>query len=115
MRSGEELEAPGILRNPVPVEALYDWEVGREITLRNLLQRHGYDSLEAVRAEGGATTEIETLRRSILEVLAARSLDAEDDCRAMIGSCQNVDVLTRWLRRAATVNSSADVAEPDED
>jgi len=30
-RPGEELRAPGILRNPVPVEALYDWEMGQKI------------------------------------------------------------------------------------
>jgi Uma2 family endonuclease len=50
--AGELLEAPGILRNPVPVEALYDRAAGHRATLRNLLQREGYDSLEAVRAEG---------------------------------------------------------------
>jgi len=46
-KPGEELRAPGILANPVRVEALYDPEVAREATLRNLLQRRGYDSLEA--------------------------------------------------------------------
>ena len=49
---GQFLEAPGILRNPVLVEALYDREAAHEATLRNLLQRRGYDSLEAVHAEG---------------------------------------------------------------
>ncbi len=49
---GDVLEAPGILRNPVPVEALYDRAAGHRATLRNLLQREGYDSLDAVRAEG---------------------------------------------------------------
>lgn len=50
--AGEMLEAPGILRNPVPVEALYDRTAGHRATLRNLLQRAGYESLEAVRNEG---------------------------------------------------------------
>ncbi|NJL26439.1 MAG: hypothetical protein HC897_00500 [Thermoanaerobaculia bacterium] len=54
---GDQLEAPGILKNPVPVEALYDWEVGQEVALRNLLQRHGYESLDAVRAEAKAEGE----------------------------------------------------------
>lgn len=49
---GEELEAPGVLRNRVPVDALYDWEAGSKVTLRNLLQREGYESLDAVRDEG---------------------------------------------------------------
>ncbi|MEA2603082.1 MAG: hypothetical protein QOF89_4074 [Acidobacteriota bacterium] len=38
---GEELRAPGILANPVPVEALYDREVALEVAFRNLLQRQG--------------------------------------------------------------------------
>jgi len=45
---GEELKAPGILRNPVRVEALYDPDASREAALRNLLQRRGYADLEAV-------------------------------------------------------------------
>lgn len=47
---GEELQAPGILANPVPVEALYDREMGLEVAFRNLLQRRGYDSLAAVQS-----------------------------------------------------------------
>jgi Uma2 family endonuclease len=49
---GEDLVAPGVLRNPVRVEALYDPVASREATLRNLLQRAGYESLEQVRVEG---------------------------------------------------------------
>ena len=49
---GETLTAPGVLRNPVPVEALYDREAGRAATLRNLLQREGYADLDAVLEEG---------------------------------------------------------------
>jgi Uma2 family endonuclease len=49
---GEELSAPGILQNTVPVEALYDRRAAHEVTLRNLLQRRGYESLDAVLEEG---------------------------------------------------------------
>jgi len=49
---GQHLEAPGILANPVPVEALYDPDAARETALRNLLQRRGYRDLDAVREEG---------------------------------------------------------------
>jgi hypothetical protein len=49
---GQVLRAPGVLRNDVPVEALYDREVAHEAALRNLLQRSGFDSIEAVREEG---------------------------------------------------------------
>ena len=112
-RPGEVLEAPGILRNPVPVEALYDWEVGQEHTLRNLLQRHGYDSLAAVQEEGEikgrGEGELQALRSSILQVLEARSLAAGDDLQAAIAACQDRAVLKRWLRQAATAASAADL------
>jgi hypothetical protein len=41
--AGELLEAPGVLRNPVPVQALYDADAANAATLRNLLQRAGYE------------------------------------------------------------------------
>ena len=50
--ASDVLEAPGILRNPVPVRALFDREAAHEVVLRNLLQRRGYASLEDVREEG---------------------------------------------------------------
>ncbi len=117
VRPGEELQAPGVLANPVPVEALYDWEVGSEVTLRNLLQRHGYASLDAVRSEAAAEGEtkgklegeIATLRSSVLEVLALRDLPAGDDVRAAISSCRDVARLKRWHRRAVTAASAADL------
>jgi len=51
---GDELRAPGVLRNPVRVEALYDPKASMDATLRNLLQRAGYEDLEQVREEGRA-------------------------------------------------------------
>ncbi len=112
-RPGEELRSPGILKNPVPVEALYDWEVGQEVTLRNLLQRHGYDNLDAVRAEsqaeGRSEGEVETLRGSILEVFAARDLTVSDAVRGEIAACRDATVLRHWLRQAATATSAAGI------
>jgi len=49
---GQTLTAPGVLKNPVRVEALYDRDAAHEAALCNLLQRRGYESLDAVRAEG---------------------------------------------------------------
>jgi Putative restriction endonuclease len=46
------LSAPGILQNDVPVPVLFDRDAAHEATLRNLLQRQGYDSLISVREEG---------------------------------------------------------------
>jgi hypothetical protein len=62
-RAGELLEAPGVLRNPVPVQALYDPQAAHAATLRNLLQRAGYEGLEAVRDEGKAEILLRQLRR----------------------------------------------------
>ena len=56
--------------------------------------------------------EVETLRRSIVEVLMARDLAVDDDLQAAIESYRDVEVLTLWLRRAAIAVSSADVTEP---
>jgi Uma2 family endonuclease len=67
---GETLHAPGVLRNPVPVEALWEPHASMEATLRNLLQRAGYESLDDVRAEGEAKGRAEGL------AVAARRLVA---------------------------------------
>lgn len=69
---GELLEAPGILRNPVPVEALYDREAGHRMVLRNLLQREGYDSLVAIRDEGRQEGREEGRRAQALGLVLAQ-------------------------------------------
>ncbi len=48
--AGHLLEAPGILRNAVPVEALYDRDAAFRAVLHNLIQRQGYESFEAALA-----------------------------------------------------------------
>jgi len=68
---GEELKAPGILRNPVPVAALFDRAAAQEIVLRNLLQRRGYADLDALREEG----RTETQRQTALNLLRLTGLD----------------------------------------
>jgi Uma2 family endonuclease len=115
---GDQLEAPGILANPLPVEALYDREVSDEVSFRNLLQRHGYESLDAVRAEGEATGEAKgeargeaaALRAAILEVFAARDLAVGPGIQAMIADCHDLALLRRWHRQAITAASTAELA-----
>ena len=63
------LEAPGILKNAVPVEALYNREAAHRHTLKNLLQREGYEDLEAVKAEG-REEELRHAIEALCEVLA---------------------------------------------
>lgn len=103
---GETLEAPGVLRNAVPVQALYDPEIGREVTLHHLLQRYGYESLDAVRAEGKAEGRIEgeaaALRETILESLEVRGLAVPAPVRSAIGGCTDPAILRTWRRRALT-------------
>jgi len=65
---GQQLEAPGILANPVPVEALYDPDAAHEVALRNLLQRRGYADLDAVREEGQLALVLRQLQRAIGQI-----------------------------------------------
>ena len=118
---GEELRAPGVLRNPIPVEALYDWRVGQRVALRNLLQRQGYEDLDAVlaegraqgetegRAQGEATGQVRALQDAILAVAEARGLESSD-LREAVAPCGDIDVLKAWLRQAATAMSPEGLA-----
>jgi hypothetical protein len=100
-RPGEMLEAPGILANPVPVEALYDGGAARGVILRNLLQRQGYASLEDVQAEG--------LREAVIEVLTARGLAVAEDLRVALADVGDPAILRSALRQAATTSSVAEI------
>lgn len=80
---GELLEASGVLRNAVPVEALFDRRAGLEVALRNLLQRKGYDDLEAVLAAGHAAGLAEGLAEGRAEGLAALRRAVRDLCEVL--------------------------------
>ena len=71
----------GSLRNPVLVEALFDPQASMEATLRNLLQRAGYGSLDEVRAEGEAKGLAVAARRLVASGMtveqAAAALDLD--------------------------------------
>ncbi|KYG00613.1 hypothetical protein BE21_57235 [Sorangium cellulosum] len=74
-----------MLWNSVPVEALYDRSPAHEATLRNLLQRKGYDGLDAALDEGGrqglraAVRDLRELLGITLSPDRAASLDAMDE------------------------------------
>ena len=101
---GEQLTAPGILKNPVPIEALYDREAAHRHTLRNLLQREGYEDLEAVKAEARLVGARAALRR----VLARRKLALSADDDARIERCASLADLERWHDAAVDAGSAAD-------
>ncbi len=105
VRPGEELTAPGILQNPVPVNALYDREAAHAVTFRNLLQRQGYRDLDEIRSEG----QQQALRESILSVLQARGLAVDDAARSALEAIDDPAALRRQLTRAATAATAAEV------
>lgn len=114
---GQMLTAPGVLHNPVRVEALFDREAAHETALANLLQRKGYSDLDAVRAEGREEGRDagrdegreEALQLALKTALTARgwTLDAEQSSR--VAACHDVATLTRWIARAVTAPRCDDV------
>jgi Uma2 family endonuclease len=109
VQQGEELTAPGVLQNPVPVEALYDRDAAHRVTFRNLLQRQGYRDLDEVRSEGAHDGQIRALRGSVVDVLEARGLTVDEASRAALESSRDLGTLRRWLAKAATAATSEDV------
>jgi hypothetical protein len=105
LHPGEQLTAPGVLANPIPVEALYDREAARRVIFSNLLQREGYASLEEVRAE----QEAQTLRDAIVAVLIARELPVSEELRTALARAQDPAILRATLQQAATTLTPAEI------
>ena len=119
----DELSAPGILRNAVPVRALFDEEAARRVNLRNLLQRFGYDGIDAIRAEGEARGEAKGKAegkiegeiegeakgsaRAVVAFLEARGFALSDPVRERILACTDRTLLDRWITRSATITDLA--------
>ena len=118
---GDILEAPGILRNPVPIDALYDRQLAHEVVFRNLLQRKGYANLDVIRDEGHAEGRAEgrtegmvlggltQARTGLRQVLAARDLSLTPAHDAWIDACTDTATLDRWLRAAVRATTADDV------
>jgi len=116
---GEQLLAPGILRNPVPVAALFDRAAAQDLILRNLLQRRGYADLDAIhkagreegweegRKEGLEEGREEGLADAILTLLAARGLAVDDTTRERLRSTRDPERLRAWLLAAARADTLA--------
>jgi hypothetical protein len=136
---GKMLSAPGVLKNPVRVEALYDRDAAERATLTNLLQRQGYADLEAVLAAGrtegrteglaegrteglaegrteglaeGRTEGLaEGLARAVIAVLDARGIRIPKAVRERIEQSTDAAQLHRWVRRAAVVQKAGEMFE----
>lgn len=109
----DELSAPGILKNAVPVRALVDAGAANAATLRNLLNAEGYDSIEEIRAEGESRGLREGERqaqiRGIVAVLQTRGFKVTEQHMARLQACQDSAQLGRWLVQSVTA-TSADAA-----
>jgi hypothetical protein len=94
---GDVLDAPGILKNAVPVDALYDREAAHRHTLKNLLQREGYQDLDAVKDEGLK----EGLRRAIVGFCELLAIGLTPEQHAALGamSAEELDALQERIRR----------------
>jgi len=116
---GEKLTAPGVLKNPVAVEALYDRSEAERATLTNLLQRQGYEDLEAVlakgraegRAEGRNEGRNEALAAAVIAVLEARQIRITKAARERIERSSDPAELDRWVRRAAVIHKVGELFE----
>jgi Uma2 family endonuclease len=116
---GSQLQAPGVLQNPVRVEALYERDAAERATLTNLLQRRGFADLDAVLAVGrddglraGRTVgEASGRVSSVLAVLEAREIKITKAARERIEGCTDLALLDRWVRRAAVVAKVAELFE----
>ena len=111
--AGHELRADGILHNPVPVQALYDRTLAHKLTLRNLLQREGYESVAQILEEGlekgreeglekGLEKGREAMAETLLALLRARGLPVDDATVGRVRGCRANELLRAWMVRAGT-------------
>lgn len=114
---GECLSAPGVLKNPVLVESLYDRDAAERATLINLLQRQGYDDLDAVlrqgyekgREEGREEASLARTRQLLRRVLERRGIVLSVEAVARIEACRELNQLDAWHDRALDAVHRADV------
>jgi Uma2 family endonuclease len=106
---GELLTAPGVLKNAVPIEALYEKSAADRATLTNLLQRQGFEDLETVLSQGRDEGALVQARRSLRRVLARRKLSISAQIEARIEQCVAIGQLEEWQDHALEAKSASDV------
>lgn len=103
--AGEVLTAPGALQNDIPVNAWFERDEAHDVTLRNLLQRKGYPSLDALRAESRRAGHRDGLRQTIQRLCEALAIPLGEDRRAQLQAmdeaaldalCLHVSVHRAW-------------------
>lgn len=112
----DELTAPGSLANPVPVRALYDRDAAHDVALRNLLQRRGFASIEAVhekgKAEGNAEGTATGKVGALLAVLDAREIVVDAEMLLRVTDCADPTQLDAWIVKAAIADRADQVFDP---
>ncbi|WP_437810801.1 hypothetical protein [Sorangium sp. So ce1078] len=98
---GELLHAPGVLQNPLQVEALYDRAAAQQAALTNLLQREGHASLASLRERGLREGRNEGLQRAVRDVcdVLGITLSASDEASLIELDGTSLAALLERLKR----------------
>ena len=64
---------------------------------------------DGLREEGREEGELHRARKTVLNILTARSIEATAEQRTLIETCEDLDQLESWLMAAATAASSDEV------
>lgn len=96
---GGMLEAPGILANAMPVDALFDEACANEVAFKNLLAKHGYDSVDAIRRSGRDEGRAMASRQAVEALSTVLSLELDEARRARIDAmtADELDALVAHL------------------
>jgi len=100
----DELTAPGILRKPIQVAMLYDNTLAQERIFENLLERHGYKDLDAVREEGREEGELAAHRSVLTALLEQRFGPLSAELRQTLSTSTSTQLNT-WTGRILTAAS----------
>jgi Uma2 family endonuclease len=96
LAGNDELNAPGILTRPIPVELLYNRELAQQRALENLLKRFGYESIDAIRdeaiEEGREEGQTGARRETLIRILERRFGRLSDDRRMTLMSTAPADL-----------------------
>ena len=111
-----------VLVEPLEVQALFD-AVAADNAVVSALDAKGNPKIEEIRAEsraegeaageakGRADGELAATAKAILSILKARGLEPSDTVQERVRSSTELDLLQRWLQRAATASSADELLE----
>jgi Uma2 family endonuclease len=101
-----------VLAAPLPIEALIHAAKTDDAVARALLLKHN-PVLEAARAQDRVTAKAEGKAEALLVILAARGVSLPPAARARILDERDLERLDRWIARAMTCTTVAEMwAEP---